>query len=58
MTENQKRRITLMRQNHIGYAAIANELKLPCCLPAIRNQNGFQYELWRFLFYLFQGQCH
>ena len=29
MTENQKRRITLMRQNHIGYAAIANELKLP-----------------------------
>lgn len=28
MTENQKRRITLMRQNHVGYAAIANELKL------------------------------
>ena len=29
MTANQKRRITLMRQNHVGYAAIANELKLP-----------------------------
>ena len=28
MTENQKRRIILMRKNHIGYAAIANELKL------------------------------
>ena len=29
MTKNQKRRITLMRQNHIGCAAIASELKLP-----------------------------
>ena len=28
MTENQKRRIILMRKNHIGYVAIANELKL------------------------------
>ena len=28
MTENQKRRIILMRKNHIGYTAIANELKL------------------------------
>lgn len=28
MTENQKRRITLMRQQNIGYTTIANELKL------------------------------
>ena len=28
MTENQKRRIKLMRQQHFGYAAIAKELKL------------------------------
>lgn len=28
MTANQKRRITLMRQQNIGYATIANELKL------------------------------
>ena len=33
MTENQKRRITLMRQNHIGYAAIANELNNELKLP-------------------------
>ena len=28
MTANQKRRITLMRQQNVGYATIANELKL------------------------------
>ena len=29
MTASQKRQITLMRQSHVGYAEIANELKLP-----------------------------
>ena len=43
MTENQKRRITLMRQNHIGYAAIANELKLPLStVKAFCRRNGLQ----------------
>ena len=43
MTENQKRRITLMRQNHIGYAAIANELKLPLStVKAFCRRNSLQ----------------
>ena len=43
MTENQKRRITLMRQNHVGYAAIANELKLPLStVKAFCRSNGLQ----------------
>jgi len=43
MTANQKRRITLMRQNHVGYAAIANELKLPLStVKAFCRRNGLQ----------------
>ena len=43
MTANQKRRITLMRQNHVGYAAIANELKLPLStVKAFCRKNGLQ----------------
>ena len=43
MTANQKRRITLMRQNHVGYAAIANELKLPLSIvKAFCRRNGLQ----------------
>ena len=41
MTENQKRRITLMRQNHIGYAAIANELPLST-VKAFCRRNSLQ----------------
>lgn len=43
MTENQKRRITLMRKNHIGYAAIANELKLSLnTVKAFCRRNNLQ----------------
>ena len=43
MTANQKRRITLMRQNHVGYAAIANELKLPLStVKSFCRRNGLQ----------------
>ena len=43
MTANQKRRITLMRQNHVGYPAIANELKLPLStVKAFCRRNGLQ----------------
>ena len=43
MTANQKRRITLMRQNHVGYAAIANELKLPLStVKAFCRRNGLR----------------
>ena len=43
MTANQNRRITLMRQNHVGYAAIANELKLPLStVKAFCRRNGLQ----------------
>lgn len=43
MTKNQKRRITLMRQNHIGCAAIASELKLPLSTAkTICQRNGLE----------------
>ena len=43
MTANQERRITLMRQNHVGYAAIAKELKLPLStVKAFCRRNGLQ----------------
>ena len=43
MTENQKRRITLMRQQHIGYSAIATELRLSLStVKAYCRRNGLQ----------------
>ena len=43
MTANQKQRITLMLQNHVGYAAIANELKLPLStVKAFCRRNSLQ----------------
>jgi len=43
MTKNQKRRITLMRQNHIGCAAISSELKLPLSTgKAFCQRNGLE----------------
>lgn len=43
MTENQKRRITLMRQQHIGYSAIATELRLSLStVKAFCRRNGLQ----------------
>ena len=43
MTENQKRRITLMRQQHIGYSAIATELRLSLnTVKAYCRRNGLQ----------------
>ena len=43
MTTNQKRRITLMRQNHIGCAAVASELKLPLSTAkAFCQRNGLE----------------
>ena len=43
MNANQKRRITLMRQNHIGYAAIASELRLSLStVKAFCRRNGLQ----------------
>ena len=43
MTANQKRRITLMRQQNIGYATIANELKLSLnTVKSFCRRNGLQ----------------
>ena len=43
MTENQKRRVTLMRQQHIGYSAIATELRLSLStVKAYCRRNGLQ----------------
>ncbi len=43
MTTNQKRRITLMRQNPIGCAAVVSELKLPLSTAkAFCQRNGLE----------------
>ena len=43
MTDKQKRRITLMRQQHIGYSAIARELRLSLStVKTFCRRNGLQ----------------